>query len=249
MTRERETTAVVVGLVDYGEADRIVRLLSPELGNVSALAKGVRRSSKRFRGALEPGNRLEVTLRQGRTDLLLLRDAKLVDGRLHVRKDLVCLSLLAYACEVAGGLARQSHPEPKLFGLLEMGLLVLDAATEPPTDAFRIGLEAKALSFAGLAPSLMRCPSCGEGLEQGALVFAPSVGGVAHAACHTGEPVSYAWTQAVETARRTPLRDLVDTTLPPGPAWALSDLLIWHLGRPLKSRGVLQAVAPPRVGR
>ena len=236
---------MVVGLVDYGEADRIVRLLSPELGKVSALARSVRRSGKRFRGALEPGNRLEVTLRQGRTDLLLLRDAKLVDGRIHVRKDLVSLSLLAYACEVAGELARPSHPEPKLFGLLEMALLVLDAATEPPALAFRVGLEAKALTFAGLAPSLTRCPSCRESLEQGELVFAPGLGGVAHASCHTGEPVSLSWTQAVEAVRRTPLRDLVDRALPSGPAWALSDLLIWHLGRPLKSRGVLQAVAPP----
>lgn len=249
MARERETTAVVVGLVDYGEADRIVRLLSPDLGRVSALARGVRRGGKRFRGALEPGNRLDVTLRQGRTDLLLLTDAKLVDGRLHVRNDIVTLSLMAYACELMGELSRPAHAEPKLFGLLEMALLVLDASTEAPSPAFRLGLEAKALTFAGLAPSLVVCPSCSLPLDSSPQVLAPALGGVAHRACQDGDTVPPGWAAAVEGFRRTPLRELVDTAPPPDPLWGLSDLLIWHLGRNLKSRAVLQAVAPLPGGR
>ena len=53
----------MVGLQDYKEADRIVRLLTPENGRITALARSARSSSKRFGGTLDIGNRIEVTLR------------------------------------------------------------------------------------------------------------------------------------------------------------------------------------------
>lgn len=241
-------TAVVVGRHDYGEADRIVRLLSPTHGKVAALARRARRGGRRYDGALEVGNRVQATLRRGRGELWHLVQMKLLDGRLHVRNDLVNLALLAYACELSGELARPDHAEPRLFGLLEMALVVLDAVTAPPSEAFRLGLESKALSFAGFTPSLTRCAVCGEGWDApgtSELRYAPGAGGVVHLECHAGAPVSAAWAQAVEGARRTPLRGLVDAPLPPGPRWALADQIAWQLGRPLKSRGVLEALLPP----
>ena len=44
---EQDTPAIVVGGLDYGEADRIVRLLSPSLGKVAVLARGARRAGPR----------------------------------------------------------------------------------------------------------------------------------------------------------------------------------------------------------
>ena len=54
--------AVIVGTHDLGESDRVVRLLGPERGRVDAVARGARRSRKRFGGALDPGTRVELTL-------------------------------------------------------------------------------------------------------------------------------------------------------------------------------------------
>ena len=46
------TDAIVIRLTDYGESDRIVTLLTERHGKVTAIAKGARRSRKRFGGAL-----------------------------------------------------------------------------------------------------------------------------------------------------------------------------------------------------
>lgn len=230
--------------LDFGDSDRIVRLLTPDLGRVAALARRARSSRRRFGGALDTGNLVEIRVRPGRGELWTLEGAKLLDGREGARADLVRLTLLAYACELCGALSREAHPEPRLYGLLEMATLLLDAMTDAPAAAFRVGMEAKALTFAGLAPALDRCCHCGGPPEAG-MRFHAAGGGAAHHHCEAlGQPVSITWLSAVEAARRTPLRDLIDTELPAGPAWALSDAVQAHLGRGLKSRRVLASLLP-----
>jgi len=237
-------TAIVVGSLAYGESDRIVRLLMPTRGRVSALARGARGSRRRFQGAVDLGNRIDVEVRKGRGELWSLGSVTLVDARLHVRADHPRLALLAYLCEVAGALATEEHAEPTLFGLLDTALTVLDHATAMPTPAFRIGFEAKALTFAGFAPSLQVCVVCGRPLE-GPLLLRPD-GAAMHADCPgTGIAVSAAWVADVELCRRTPLRDLVDRVLPSGPAWALSHAIEAHTERGLKSRAFLQQSEEP----
>ncbi len=56
------TPAVVLRTVDYGEADRVVTLLCREGGKRSALARGARRSSKRFGAGLSLFGVGEATL-------------------------------------------------------------------------------------------------------------------------------------------------------------------------------------------
>ena len=46
------TPAIVLRTVDYGEADRVVTLFTRDAGKLSALARGARKSVKRFGAAL-----------------------------------------------------------------------------------------------------------------------------------------------------------------------------------------------------
>lgn len=232
-------SALVLGHTDYGDNDRIVQLITAEKGRISALAKGARSSKKRFTGTLELGSRVEATLRPGRGELWHFQAAELVHGHPHIRSFLESISLSAYLCEIVRELGRREQPEPKLFGLLDVALLVLDACTEPPQPAFRLAFEAKALSFAGLTPVLTHCAGCGEA-AQGPMVWSVSGGGMVHEGCGTGPAVLPSWASSVERFRRTPLAELVDTPAPKGGgAWMLSDLLIWHQSRPLRSRELL----------
>jgi DNA repair protein RecO (recombination protein O) len=61
------TDAIVLSRFDFGEADRILTLLTPELGKIKAIAKGIRRPTSRIGGALEPLAELRVQLAKGRT--------------------------------------------------------------------------------------------------------------------------------------------------------------------------------------
>jgi DNA repair protein RecO (recombination protein O) len=235
--------AIVVGLHDYGDADRIVRLLTPTLGRVSALAKRARSGGPRWAGALETGNRVEAGLRPGQGSLYTLEQATLVDGHLGLRAELGRLALAAHAAELCGALAREDQPEPKLFGLLETALLVLDAATGPASGAFRAGLELKALAFAGLRPALDRCRVCGQPPGDGPLRFHPAAGGLAHAACAAeGHAVDGLWAAAAHEALHQPLRELLDLPMPLGPREAFAEVAEAHLERALRARALLDAL-------
>ncbi|HXG40610.1 MAG TPA: DNA repair protein RecO, partial [Candidatus Limnocylindrales bacterium] len=61
------TDAIVLSRFPYGEADRILTLITPEHGKLKAIAKGVRRPTSRLGGSLEPFAELRLALARGRT--------------------------------------------------------------------------------------------------------------------------------------------------------------------------------------
>jgi len=241
-----QTPAIVVGVRAFKEADRMVDLLTPGHGRVTALARNARRSVRRFGGALDVGNRIEASLRPPRGGLWGLDEATVIDGRKSAHGDLDRLALLAYATEVCGRLAREAHPEPKLFGLLDVAATLLDAMTSPPSRQFQLGVESKALTFAGITPMLRCCATCGEASSV-PMVIVAHAGGAHHAACIPGggRAVSLEWLAAAEAARRSPLKDSVSAHAPLGPQWALAEGIEAHIGGRLKSRRVLSALTDP----
>ena len=61
------TDAIVLSHFDLGEADRVLTLITPEMGKLKAIAKGIRRPTSRVGGSLEPFAELRVQLARGRT--------------------------------------------------------------------------------------------------------------------------------------------------------------------------------------
>jgi DNA repair protein RecO (recombination protein O) len=240
-----------VGVRAFKEADRMVDLLTPGHGRITAIARNARHSQRRFGAALDVGNRIEASLRPPRGSLWGLDEATVLDGRVGAHNDLDLLTLLVYASEICGRLAREDHPEPKLFGLLDMAATLLDAMSAPPSVQFRLGFEAKALTFVGVTPVLDACVSCSQPPAP-PMVIVAHAGGAHHSTCIPGggTPASLEWLAAAELARRSPLRDSVDAVAPDGPAWALAEGIEAHIGKALKSRSVLSALTstlPPHT--
>lgn len=234
---------LVLSRQDHGEADRIVRLLSAERGRSTAIARSARRAGARFGAALEPLSLVELGLRARAHSMDVLEHVDLVEPHLRLRDDLDRLSHAAHAAEVCGGLAREEHPEPRLFGLCQTALLVLDAATAAPGAAFRLGLEAKALTFAGLLAPLDRCAACGRPArseDEGPWLLTVAEGAALHAGCGaSGTTCSASFLIALEAARRRPLQESLDLDLPEGPRWALAERVEAQLNRPLRARALL----------
>ena len=68
MSRQRlyRTPAVILKRMDLGEADRIVTLYSRDVGKIRAVAKGVRKTTSRSAGHLEPFTLSDVMFAVGR---------------------------------------------------------------------------------------------------------------------------------------------------------------------------------------
>lgn len=81
------TEAIIMRRTNYGEADRILNLLTPEHGKVSAIAKGVRKAKSKLAGGLELFATSEVTIMQGKGDMGLVSSARLVKFYGDILKD------------------------------------------------------------------------------------------------------------------------------------------------------------------
>lgn len=235
---QRTVAGVVVGHVDLGEADRIVRLLTPAEGRVDALARGARTSRRRFGAALEPGTRVVLTLTQGRGSLPTIADVEVVQLARRPREDLDRLLLLHHGCEVTSHLSEAGASMERELGLLEVWLDLLEGDPAPGERA-RLAFEAKALTFAGLAPSLRRCARCGEPLDDPAR-FDLEAGGGVHARCGEGVAVLADDLRELDVDRRAPLAEVVaradGATVPPSLRWALCAFIEAQTRRPLKAR-------------
>ena len=76
MTAIERTKAIVLRRTNYGEADRILTLLTP-LGQHSAIARGVRREKSRLAGGIELFAVSDVVLRRGKGSLYTITQARL----------------------------------------------------------------------------------------------------------------------------------------------------------------------------
>jgi DNA repair protein RecO len=156
------TPAIVLRVTDYGEADRIVTLLTETHGKVSALARGAKKSRKRFGAALSLFGCGEATLRE-RRDLWLLEDLHAQRGYLRLGQELGRFSHACYVCELCQQLCPPHEPEPQVYAQLLAFLDRLDGlplADKPPIAPLR-AFELKLLDAVGLGLSLRHCAACG----------------------------------------------------------------------------------------
>src|SRR5437763_10279093 len=88
-----KTEAVVLRSIRFGEADRVLHLYTLDRGRVGAVAKGVRKTTSRFGGRLEPLSHVEVMLHQGSGELQTVTGVHLVRPHSEAREDYHRLSI------------------------------------------------------------------------------------------------------------------------------------------------------------
>lgn len=149
--KSAEMEAIVLRLTDYREADRIVSLFTLENGRISGIARGAKKSRKRFGGALESFAHLKLQVRQG-TGMATLLGTDVVSIFPGIRADLARIGSAAYACELVERLAPEGEANPRLFRLLFCYLQRLDADPASPSDRrfFAVNL----LKILGYQPDL-----------------------------------------------------------------------------------------------
>ncbi len=155
--------ALVLRSVDFGESDRILHLLVPERGRVTAIAKGARRSVKRFGGTLDYFNHLKVQIERRRpTGMSRLDQSQLIHTYVPIRTDPRRFALGCYLLELLDRLAPEGGTPQDMRRIFSFALAALNQLSEhSPDPTLRTILELRALDALGLRPELARCVRCG----------------------------------------------------------------------------------------
>lgn len=179
----QKTRAIVLRALDYGESDRIVTFISADLGKLKGIAKGARRSRKRFVNALELFCLSDILFSRGaRGGLYLVEGADVISHHPGIREDLGKTLLASYFSELAEGFSAEGKKNTELFRLLEDFLAFLDR--EPPRAGIERFFEMRLLKLTGYDLHIGSCLACGKGLDEIAEpVFIAAEGGIRCRSC------------------------------------------------------------------
>ena len=179
------TEAIVLKKHKYGEADNVLSLLTPAGGRVGAIAKGVRKTSSKFGGRLEPFGHIDVMLHRGRGSLQTVTQVETIDSFEAIRADYDRLTHGAAVLELLDRVAMEDHADERLFGL---ALATLRALSEAKGCHARIvaAFELKLMAVIGYRPHTDRCVVCGA--EGAGAYFSNKAGGVMCAGCAATDP-------------------------------------------------------------
>src|SRR5258706_14971286 len=174
--RRYVTEAIVLSRFDYGEADRILTLITPGGGKIKAIAKGIRRQKSRIGGSLEPFAELQLLLARGRT-FDIVSQVSIVSPWLRLPDDLVSFGTASYIAELVSGTLEERHASEGVYLLLKRAYEILDAGMAPGRVArwFEMHLAEEL----GVRPESDRCVECGRLLEADERYrWMPPLGGV-----------------------------------------------------------------------
>lgn len=235
------TEAIILNSFDYSESDRILAFYTREYGKIKGIAKGARRSKKRFVGNLEPLSRIMLIFFQtDKSELVRVEDSTLIEGFAGLKADIEKLSQACYLLELVSEMTREGQVNPAVYKLL---LEFLGMGQEGKLDLLSRFFEIKLLSMLGYLPFLEGCVVC---REEASVIkkFSSERGGMVCDRCSTGLtgmiPVSQGTAMLLSTAAKFSTDKLerlkpADNFIKEGER-LLGEFIKFQLGKELKTR-------------
>ncbi len=254
--QEERTSAIVLRTRVHGESDKIVTFLTQDWGKITGIAKGAKRSRRRFVNVLEPFTHIRLRFRPSRSDeLAFILGCELVRTFRRPSRDIHRFALASYLVELTDVMVAGREAGQEIYTLLLHGLVSLEEASPLPA-LFLPAFELRLLVEVGYAPNMSSCCVCGTSrllrtTDGPTLLFSPSLSGLLCPQCDTqGGPT---FRLALETLRllqtwltSQQLPDVYPDGRPPRiyqeTRSLVSRLLAQHLPRPLKSLAFLERV-------
>ena len=155
----KQTLAVVIMVRDHGDSDKIVTLYTLEHGKITAIAKGAKRSKKRFVNKLEIFSLLNISYAPGRiSSLARLDQAERLAHYPSLNEDYAQYVAASLLCELMFNWTREYDREEELFKMLLWSLEGLTLGWKPAQVI--IFFHIKMLDILGFRPFLNKCSNC-----------------------------------------------------------------------------------------
>lgn len=146
------TTAIVLSRTDFGEADRIITVLTPDNGKVRLMAKGVRKVKSKLAGGIELFGTNQITFTPGRGEIGTLISSRLEKHYGNIIKD-IDRTMFGYELLKTINRATEDAVGGEYFELLRDALEALDDHSVP-LEHIQLWLHMQLLRLAGHSPNL-----------------------------------------------------------------------------------------------
>lgn len=247
--------AFIINKSDYGESDIIITLFSASRGKISCIAKGAKRSRKRFPGSLELFSQVSFNgFIKHPLALTRIDECQLLKPYIKIQEELKSYLNGCYFLEIVNRCSGERQSNPALFELLDDLFTFLSDLPHNRNFNCRIRLfELQIITLLGFKPELSHCLDCGtelnqENLRRKLFNFSPQTGGLVCDHCRPRHPAAFNISQGtinlLNQAHRldNKLRNKVNFTpqVEVESARLCRALLRWHSGCNFKSLRILE---------
>jgi DNA repair protein RecO (recombination protein O) len=206
------TPAIVLHAFPYGETSKIVRLVTPGHGVLSAIAKGAQRTKSKFGARLQPlsDGIAQLYLKPTR-ELQTLAQFDLEHERMELTHDVTRYASASALAELVLRFSPE-EPHPEIYALLGSlldSLATVESASVPQASLGAVWAVVGALGF---APALDHCAVDGRAVGEGPADFSVADGGFVCSGCARGRETS-----RLGAPDRRALESFVRGTEPPPP--------------------------------
>ncbi len=178
-SRTLRTKAIVLRRVEFGEADLILTLLTPQQGKISAIARAARRPMAKASGHVELYSLVDMLLAHG-SNMYVVTQVDLINPFLAIGDELERMVYASHFVELMDRFTVDDQENRLAFDLLAKGL---DWLCDPTTD-LRLAsryFELRLLTIMGYAPAVFKCVISGDVLEARDQFYSVVDGGVVSA--------------------------------------------------------------------
>lgn len=210
--RLRRTAAVVLNHRDFGESDQIVTFFTHAFGKIRGIARGAKKSRRRFANQLGLFSLVQPVFEEkGTSSLAGIKECDLLRPFSAIRQVPTRYAYAAYFCELVDAAAKERDPDTELFHLLVWALSAVDEGLSlaPVSVIFHL----RFLSIVGYGLTFTNCIACnawkGGEIRYG---FDHAKGGIVCTDCDPGlslrNPLSPGTVKLLSLAQKMPLTKL-----------------------------------------
>lgn len=174
--RTFRTPAIILKRRDFGEADRLLTLITPDRGKLDTIAKGARKATSSKTGHVELFTRADMLISRGR-DLDLVVQSEMTEPYLALREDLRRSAYASYSAELLDKFTAPGDEDlGRAYTLLEKTLhhLCVEDDLRLVTRYYEIHL----LDVLGFRPELHECVYTRQEIQAEDQFFSYAEGGV-----------------------------------------------------------------------
>lgn len=146
------TKGIILARTNYGEADRIITVLTPDQGKLRLIAKGVRKPKSKLAGGIELFSVSDITFIRGKSDISTLVSTRLDIHFGNIVKD-IDRTMLGYELIKQLNKTTEDEPEKDYFDLLEKTFESLNNE-HISSDLIDLWFLAQLLKLGGHTPNL-----------------------------------------------------------------------------------------------
>ena len=155
-----KTKGIVIGVANSADNDKVLTILTPDLGKISVFCKGAKKSKNALLNATEYLAFSELILYKSSNDNYSINSAEVIEVFYNLRIDIEKLNYATTISKIIYDITQENEPAAQVLQLFLNTLFVL-AETEKNKDLILSIFEIRLLAIIGFLPSVARCVSCG----------------------------------------------------------------------------------------